>query len=274
MMSFYRLMVLSLIVLTMGYGTAVAQVRQGGFDRELFDRFVSMRTGDGTPIFWYFNGTVKSYPSGELLAIMEGVDLGVLVRKPNEPDTAYQLSRKIYIYRDPVTNEIIEEIDGKPVSAVQYPYQLMAYTLEGDRLVAMVEQGRQPNIQSIGPITDVSARWIGDGVAQFSSPVFLDYTLPGRGRVQSFENYDFFIQPDSVDRASRFQLSWVGYSAAPPFNNGEPTIKHMVGWRTDSFDSLPESIKSYISEKAPMWKAPPMDFTDIEALQAPQKSMR
>ncbi len=262
------------IVLAMGYGTAFAQVKQGGFDLELFDRFVSMRTGDGAPVFWYFIGTVKGYPSGELLAIMEGVDLGVLARKPNEPGTAYQLSRKIYIYRDPVTNEVIDEVDGKPVSAVQYPYQLMVYKLEGDRLVTMVEQGRKPNIQSIGPITDINAQWIRDGVAQYSSPVFLDYTLPGGGRVQRFENYDFFVQPDSVDRASRFQLSWVGYSAAPPFNGGKPTIKHMVGWRTDTFDNLPESIKSYIRERAPLWMAPPMDFSDIEVLQTPQESMR
>ncbi len=274
MRSYFGLIILSLIVVAMSYGATVAQVRQGGFDRELFDRFVSMRTGDGEPVFWYFTGTVKGYPSGDLLAIMEGVDLGVLARKPSEPDLAYQLSRKIYIYRDPVTNEVIEEIDGKPVSAVQYPYQLMSYKLEGDRLVAMVEQGREPNLQSIGPVTDISARWLGDGVAQYSSPVFLNYTLPGRGRVQSFENYDFFIQPDSIDRATRFQLSWVGYSAAPPFNEGKPTIKHMVGWRTDSFDDLPQSIKSYVSDKAPLWMAPPMNFADIEALQAPQESTR
>lgn len=251
-----------------------AQVDGGGFDRGLYDRFVSMRTGDGDPVYWYSVGTVRAYPSGETVAIMEGFDTARNVRNEATPDTVYQLSRKTYIFRDPKTGERISEVDGKPVPPIQYPYQQIEYTFEGDRLVTNVEQGRQPNVQRIGPGTDVAARWLGDGVAQYTAPLYLDFPLPGGGNYEAFENYDFFIQPDAVDAAARYQLSWVRYGTSPPFNNGEPVIMHMVSWRTDSFEALPDSIKTYVREEAPLWLEPPKDFAEIETLQAPQESKR
>ena len=253
---------------------ANAQIDGGGFDKALYDRFVSMRTGDGEPVYWYSVGTLRAYPSGETLAIMEGFDTARHARRPDAPNTTFQLSRKTYIFRDPVTGDRITEIDGKPVVPIQYPYQLIEYTFETDRLVTMVEQGREPNVQRIGPGTDVSARWLGNGVAQYTAPLYLDFPLPGGGNYQAFENYDFFIQPDAVERDARYQLSWVRYGTSPPFNNGEPVIMHMVAWRTDSFDDLPDTIKSYVREEAPLWLAPPSDFADIESLQAPQESKR
>ena len=102
------------------------------------------------------------------------------------------------------------------------------------------------------------------------TPARVSLPLPGGGNYEAFENYDFFIQPDAVAGNARHQLSWVRYGASPPFNNGDPVIMHMVSWRTDSFDALPETIRSYVREEAPMWRAPPEDFDEIKALQAPQ----
>lgn len=247
-----------------------AQVDGGGFDRGLYDGFVSMRTGDGEPVFWYSIGTVRAYPSGETLAIMEGFDTARHARKADVPEMVFQLSRKTYIFRDPETGERISDIDGTPVRPIQYPYQMIEYSLEGDRLVTTVEQGRKPNVRRIAPGNDATARWLGDGVALYTAPLYLDFPLPGGGRYEAFENYDFFIQPDAVSRETRYQLSWVRYGASPPFNGGKPVVMHMVSWRTDSFDALPETIKSYVNEEAPLWRTPPADFAEIQSLQAPQ----
>lgn len=258
-------------VLALSAGFTQAQIDGGGFDRDLYERFVSMRTGDGEPVYWYSIGTLRAYPSGETLAIMEGFDTARHARRDDRPETLFQLSRKTYIFRDPDSGERISEIDGKPVYVLQYPYQQIEYTLEGDRLLTMVEQGRKPNVQRIGPGNNVSARRLGDGVTQFTAPLFLDMALPGGRKYEAFENYDFFIQPEKVEGSARYQLSWVRYGASPPFNGGGPVIMHMVSWRTDSFEALPNTIKEYVQEEAPMWMAPPRDFAEIEALQAAEQ---
>ncbi|HNP66053.1 MAG TPA: hypothetical protein PKH39_19140 [Woeseiaceae bacterium] len=243
-----------------------AQASSGGIDQELYDRFLSMRIGDGEPVFWYFIGTSKAYPSGELLSVFEGIDIGRRVTKPDEPDVVYQLSRKIYIHREPETGQVIEEMNGKPVPVTKYPYQLIRYQLVGDELAATVEQGRRPNLRTIGPVAGMTARRIGN-VAQYSAPLFIAAPLPEGGVIEHFENYDFFAQPDSVDKHDRYQLSWVGYGHSPPLNNGGPVLKHLVAWRTDSFEGLPDSIKQYVRKQAPLWMEPPKDFEEIYELQ-------
>ncbi len=254
-----------LLVLTCSM-PVLAQKSSGGFDQELYDRFLSMRTGDGEPVFWYFIGTSKAYPSGELQSVFEGIDIGRRATKPDEPEAVYQLSRKIYIHRDPKTGHVIEEMNGKPVPVTKYPYQLIRYQLVGDELAATVEQGRQPNLRTIGPVEGMTARRIGN-VAQYSAPLFIAVPLPDGSVIEQFENYDFFVHPDTVDKNDRYQLSWIGYGNSPPLNNGGPVLKHLVSWRTDSFEDLPDSIKQYVREHAPLWMEPPRDFEEISELQ-------
>ena len=240
---------------------------EDGFSREQYEKFVDMRTGgDGNPVYWYSTGTVKAYPSGELVATMEGFDTARVIR---EGIKAHQLSRKTYIFRDPTTGELIREVNGEPVEPIKYPYQFITYGLEDGLMTTVVEQGRAPRLQTIGPSKGgLTVRNIGD-VSVFTAPLYLDFPLPNGERYQAFENYDFFIQPSSVDRDERYQLSWVRYGAAPPLNNGEPVIMHLVTWRVDSFEELPESMREFVLEEAPLWQEPPADMAEIRALQAP-----
>lgn len=138
-----------------------------------------MRVGDGKPVFWYFIGTAKAYPSGELQSVFEGIDIGRRPFKPDEPGVVYQLSRKIYVHRGPETDYVIENMNGKPVPVTKYPYQLIRYELVGDELSAMV--GQEPNVRKIGPVAGMTARRIGN-VAQYSAPLFISAPLPD-GRV-------------------------------------------------------------------------------------------
>lgn len=262
---------LALVLLTLTFSTpASAQIQGGGFDPELFEKWVSMRVGEGEPVYWYSTGTVRAYPSGETLATVEGYDTARLGPRAEGDAAAHQYSRKTYIYHDAKTGKRLREVNGKPLPPIQYPYQYITYRLDGDQIETMVEQGRAPNVQQIGPGRDISARWMGDSVAQFTAPVYLDFPLPGGGRYEAFENYDFFVQPDSVDRAARYQLSWVRYGSLPPFADGKPVIMHMVAWRYDRFEDIPESMRTYVKEEAPMWRLPPQDADEIASLQSAQ----
>lgn len=235
----------------------------GGFTPEAFDAWISARTGDGQPVYWYSVGTVRQYPSGKLVARMEGYDAARMV-KAEEKGKLHQLSRKTYIYRDPVTNERLREVNGQKLDAIKYPYQFMTYWLDGDKMMSIVEQGVGQRIQTFGPSSGIFVQKLGDTYA-YTAPVFLDFETP-RGRYEAFENYDFFIQPKGSTKEPH-QLSWVRYGDIPPALGGGKGIMHMVSWRVEKFDDLPETIKEYVKSEAPLWLEPPKSVEEIREIQ-------
>ena len=239
-------------------------VTANGFDRETFRAWVDMRTGgDGEAVYWYAVGEVYDYPSGELLMTVEGIDTARTLWDEADANTAYQLSRKTFVYRDAETGEVLREYAGQPVQQIEYPYQFITYQLQADRLQTFVEQGAGKMKQRIGPGEDIRARSVGDGIL-FSAPLFLDMEIPGAGRYQAFEHYDFMVEPGS-DAAP--QCSWVRYGDLPPWAGGGPSIMHMVTWRIDNYADLPESMRSYLESDARLWMEPPRDLAEIRQLQ-------
>jgi hypothetical protein len=244
---------------------ATAVVASGpGFDRDSFKQFVSLRAGDGTPVYWYAVGEVYSYPDGKRLFTIEGSDTARRIAGPT-PDSAIQLSRKVFVYRDLATNAILREYEGRPVSRIAYPYQFITYALEGDRLVTRVEQGAGAGLQKIGPGDNFLIRKLG-GSLVFSSPLFLNMETP-KGKYEAYENYDFVYHPDEKGAASKHQLIWNRLGDLPAFVGKGRAVIQMVGWRVDRFEDLPASIRDYIKAEAPLWSAPPKDLEEIRALQ-------
>lgn len=240
--------------------------RADGFDRSTFDVFVNARTGTGQPVYWYSVGTLRAYPSGELLARVEGYDTSISDRPDPGRPLARQFSRKIYVYRDPETNEVLRERNGQRVEAVAYPYQFITYELVEDRLTTMVEQGTGARVQRIGPGDTMQARRIGDAHV-FTAPLFLDIPMGPERRYQAFENYDFFIQaPGGASNPN--QLAWVRYGDAPAWAGGGPAIMHLITWRIDRYEDVPSTLRDYIEADAPLWRAPPAGIDDIRRLQA------
>ncbi len=244
--------------------SGLAWAEGGGFDEELFEIFLEARAGTGEPIYWYSIGEVYSYPDGALLARMEGFDTARLVRDADDPATAHQLSRKTFVYRDPETNEIFSEVDGKAATHIKYPYQFITYKLVGDRMQTFVEQGSGARLTKLGPSEEIVARRLGDAVV-FSAPLFLNLETP-RGKYEAFEHYDFFIQSGGEVPN---QLSWLRYGDLPPFLGPGKTIIHLVAWRLDSFEALPDTMKKWVETDAQLWRQPPKDLDEIRALQEP-----
>lgn len=252
----------ALLVLVMGWPLETA-ARDRGFTPEVFGRWVDMRVGTGEPVYWYAIGTVYTWPDGKPVMRVEGIDAARLDLTRSTPQRAHQLSRKIFIYRDIDTNALLRQWNGRALPPIAYPYQYITYELKDRGVETWVEQGAGARVQRIGPGTDIVARRIGNSVA-FSAPLFLDFPLPSGERMQSFEHYDFFDQA-GTDVTHPYQISWLRFGDLPAgLGKG---VMHMVSWRVDRYADLPESIRRYLEDDAPLWRQPPKDLAEIRALQ-------
>lgn len=246
------------------------------FDEERFERWVSMRLGGHRrTTFWYSTGELCSYPGGEPLATVEGFDVLYCLRDEARKGVVHQLSRKIFVFRDVATGEVLRRWRGAPVPVIRYPYQKITYSLTPEgRLFTEVTQGSGPGVTRMTG-TSIGARRlgrVGNGFV-FTCPVFLNLEAAGAdnrggGAYQCYENYDFFI-PDHRARDGgpppRPHCSWVRYGATPPFSDA--AVMHVVSWRVDSFQELPARMRAYTLRHAPAWASPPRSLEEVASMQ-------
>jgi hypothetical protein len=220
----------------------------GGFDEDLFNAWLDMRTGGGeADVYWYSEGLVKSFPDGKTISKMIGFDTSQLLRDPRNPNKAVQLSRKIFYFFDPETGARLER------DPIAYPHQVKTYELDGDEIIYTVESNNGSTVYTLGPMRNYSVKRIG-GVLWFNYPVFFQR---GTGK---FENSDFYIQPgEGLSEQERYQSSWVSYGVAPVVSNA-------VAWRYSSFEAMPEHITKIVREEAPLWMKPPSSMAEVAEL--------
>jgi hypothetical protein len=231
-------------------GTADAD----GFDKELFESWLSMRTGGGqTDVYWYSEGLIKSFPEGVTTAKMIGFDTARLLRDPDNPNKAVQLSRKIFYFFDPETGE---RLNRDPIA---YPHQVKTYELDGDDIIYTVESNNGRSVYTLGPMRNYSAKRI-DGIHYFNYSVFIQR---GSGK---FESSDFYVQSGAeLTEQQRYQHVWTSYGVGPIMSSA-------VAWRYSSFESLPEPIRELVREEAPLWMKPPRDMDEIAELRVQVKT--
>jgi hypothetical protein len=234
------------------------------FTDEVYSDWLQTRIGEGdASVFWSCFGEVYSYPDGELICYMVGADMGN--RMEITPDSIVQMSRKIFIYVDPETGEAYDTYNDQKVRHIQYPYQLISYVKDGDDLRTWVTQGAGNRIQTIGPGTGISARKMGSNTI-YSAPLFLDFETP-RGKYEAYENYDFIYNPNADSTIDKYQMTWVRYGDKAAFAGPGKGIIQLIAHRVDTWEELPQALKNYINEKAPMWKAPPANLQEIQDIQ-------
>ena len=66
-----------------------------------FRRWCRLKMGDGETVRWYTTGELYEYPTGRLLARVEGLDVTRAVVDDPDAVAAHQLSRKFFIFRHP-----------------------------------------------------------------------------------------------------------------------------------------------------------------------------
>lgn len=222
----------ALTMILVGFFSA-PRAEASGFDPQIFDIFVESNMGtDGQPIYYYSTGTLKTFPGGRLLALIEGVDMARLLRRDAD-GTVHKASRKFYILRDPQTGKVIEEIGGKPNDRYFYPYQYMTFRLEGDRLAGSSTQGAGAAMRRVDIGSAMEARRIGDVVA-FSAPNARE-AADGTG---SYEMYEFWVTPKRANLApsTTLTLTLVNWH---PIGAGKPVYTHRTSWRVDRYADLP-----------------------------------
>lgn len=246
----------------------VSGAAANGFDAQLFQIWINTRAGGvgGAPVYWYSTGEITEFPTGRVLAHVEGYDTARLVPDPDYPGGYIQLSRKVYIYRDVETGELLREVNGAPLEPILFTYQQIHYRLVGDRLQTISVVGTGERVSTTGPHEVITARWIGD-IANFTVPVYRDRPLPNGARAQSFETYDFFVLPETAQVEFRNLVSFASSVPTPPALGSGLSYLHQAGWRYDSFEALPASIRDFVAAEHPLWREPPRDLAEIRALQ-------
>ncbi|MFN3989515.1 MAG: DUF1838 family protein [Erythrobacter sp.] len=233
---------------------------------EEFRMWIDARAGTGEPVHWVSEGGIYEYPSGKKLFGMIGFDSSRVFWPEKPDDPVVHLTRKTYAYTDAETGEILTEYNGQKVEPIAYPYQMITYRYENGRIFGDVEQGVGAGVQKIEAKTGMTWRWMGKDTLAITAPVFLDFPLPNGARYEAWENYDFFIhRPGTTDEPH--QMAWQRYGALPPFAGKGQAIYHLLSWRVDSNEKLPEKLREWAAREKPMWLNPPKDIAEIRALQ-------
>lgn len=232
---------------------------------EAFQTWVDARAGEGQPVHWVAEGSVHEYPSGKKLFGMIGFDSSISIWPDEEGGEVIHLTRKTFAYTNPETGEVITEYDGNPVKPIAYPYQMITYRMENDRIYGDVEQGTGERVQTIKAQEGIPFRKMGDTYV-YTAAVFLDFPLPTGNRYEAWENYDFFIHPEgSVEEPH--QMSWARYGNLPSWAGGGKCITHLHSWRVESQSEFPTQILDWAKKDKPKWLNPPADVAEVRALQ-------
>lgn len=234
---------------------------------DVLKTWVDARAGTGEPLHWVADGAVYEYPTGKKLFRMIGFDSSTIIWPDEADGNIIHLTRKTFAYTNPETGEVLTEYKGQTVTPIAYPYQMITYRVENERIFGDVEQGVGDRVQIIESKDGIPYRQMGSGYI-FNAAVFLDFPLPTGKQYQAWENYDFFIQPEgSVDEPN--QMAWQRYGALPPWA-GMPDAKSVIqlhSWRVESHDEFPEKLLAWAKKDKPKWLNPPKDVAEVRALQ-------
>ena len=235
--------------------------------------WVDARAGDGNEaVHWVSDGYVYDYPSGKKLFGLIGFDSSIAIWPDSVGGPVTHLTRKTFAYTDLETGEVIKEHNGVKVEPIAYPYQMITYRLEDNRIFGDVEQGVGDRIQKIPSVDGIPIRKLGDSYI-FNAQVFLDFPLPTGAQYQAWENYDFFIQPEGKVEEPH-QMTWQRYGKLAKWAGHEGyVITRLHSWRVESQDEFPAQMLAWAKAEKPGWLTPPADVAEVRAIQQGEHSL-
>ena len=229
--------------------------------------WVDARGGTGETVHWVSEGGVYDHPSGEKLFGMIGFDSSKVIWPDQPGGKITHLTRKTFAYTDAETGEVLTEYNGKPVTPIAYPYQMISYRYENGRIYGDVEQGVGDNVRQIKSVDGMRTRMMGEDTMAVTASVFLDFPTSNGGRYEAWENYDFFLHTnEEIDEPH--QMSWQRYGAVPPFAGEGKAIYHLLSWRVESQEEFPDQLLAWAKENKPEWLTPPQSVEEVRKLQS------
>jgi len=220
--------------------------------------------GSSDVVVWVGEGQLYESPSGKVIAKMDGFDVakGVLIA----PDHIRQFSRKIFWFRDPITNEILTEYKGEKVKPIKYDWQVFDYKRGEDvnnmptTIPSIVKGPRSV------PMMPFTARYAGNDLLSFQCPLFIDLPLWNGKSYQAWEIYSYTMDL-THDRHKPPSVSWTRQGSCPPFIKGNNGVMHFLAHRIDSFDDLPTYMQELVEREYDLFKAPPVDMHEVRLLE-------
>ena len=237
---------------------------------DTFETWGKMRLGLGDGpgsndegVFWVGGGYLYEAHSGRELALFEGFDIGKGVRFSD--NHIRQISRKIFWFRDPITGEIMEEFEGKEVKPIVYDSQMIDYFRADDGSITYSVEASLRNLKGELPKMKITSQMVGPRQMMIQVPVFIDVEIPGRGKYQAWEFYDYSVDPSfPADRPPT--ASWCRQGSVPPFNMDSKAVLRFSGYRCDRFEDLPDRMKEEVVRNHPHFTSPPKDEKEVEGV--------
>jgi hypothetical protein len=240
----------------------------GGYSPQDFANFIRTRFGtSGDPVYWYGVGDASTFPDGKMFMRTEGYDTGRLLSLDTEKSEAVGLTRKMIVLRDPSSGEILKNADGKPAWLNNFTYQLFNMRLQDGFLVYDVEAGAGQFRKTVSDGLNRSEVQHYPGMTIYTTPV--NYSMPDvagtGGDLKVWENYDF-IERDHAG-GKEYAATWAGAFPLPPMMGPGRSSMHGYFQRYDRYEDVPATLRAFVEEYAPLWKAPPVDMDEIRSLQ-------
>ena len=249
-------------------GNSKLRLVPGGYSPEDFENCIRTRFGTGDPIYWYGVGDASTFPAGKMFMRTEGYDTGRLLSLDTEKSEAVGLTRKMIVLRHPVSGEILKGPDGEPAWLNNFTYQLFRMRLQEGFLVYDVEAGAGEFRNTVSDVLNRSEVQHYPGLTVYTTPV--NYSMPDvagtGGDLKVWENYDF-IERD-YGGGKQYAATWAGAFPLPPMMGPGRSSMHGYFQRYDNYADVPDTLRSFIEEYAPLWKAPPVDMDEIRSLQS------
>lgn len=244
----------------------------GEITQKDFELWADSRFGppDGKPRFWYGKGPMRDVETGETLYTFEYYDTIRHYIDPANPNRRFGIARKLDLFRDKNTNQVLQTFNGKPVKSWVFPYQLLEMEYKDGAIMLTATQGS-------GEFLRVH-RFPQTSIERYGQ--FAHITIPGYFKVTRPEIPDsvqthtmtsnFIICEGACGSSPRHQWMQAGISPLAPWAGGDGrkmAYMFMSGARFENYSDLPQQLRSVIEAQYPQWREPPRDLEEIKAIQ-------
>jgi hypothetical protein len=245
----------------------ISSAHAAAIDQQQFDDWIQTRCGTGDPIYWYARGDVRAFPGdGEVLYRMDFMEENRLVADPENPANKICLGRKMSIFLDKDTGQILHEFRGHSLAPVIYPYQVIEMTLGAGRVAAVATQGsgkslRTYKLADVVTVVSFAGRTDFVAAAMFTTPHKV-----GGEHISEYLTYTVAQGLAGQQRANPGLVRTVTFNA-PGGDGNTYFVEHAAGARMKSYQDLPMLVREFIKTEAPIFVAPPLNMAEINRMQ-------